>query len=124
MSVTKRDMTTKQLKRGDAPVFDRLYAALAPRVLAYLLRLTNGSRADAEDLTQETFVAAFAARADCTGSNPLAWLLGIARRRQRDAFRAASVRPETASNPLPDVATGNTLDETASRRIVLIKPES
>ncbi len=103
----------QQIKNGDA--------SAAPRVLAYLLRLTGGSRSDAEDLTQETFLAAYAGRSDFGGSNPLAWLFGIARRRQRDAFRAASVRPQTVAGDVPEPATGGiAVDESVPRRVVLL----
>jgi RNA polymerase sigma factor (sigma-70 family) len=67
--------------------FNRLYAELAPRVLGYLLRRMP-SRADAEDVLQETFLAAYAGRQQYRGSaQPLAWLLGIARRRCADRLR-------------------------------------
>lgn len=80
-------VSARALRRGDGAAFDLLYAELAPRVLGYLLRLTD-NRADAEDLLQETFLAAYDARSKYAGrSQPLAWLLGIARRRWRDGLR-------------------------------------
>jgi RNA polymerase sigma-70 factor (ECF subfamily) len=81
------DHEAKQIRAGDPGAFDRVFDGYAPRVLGYLLRLT-GSRAEAEDLTQETFLAAYAGRVGFSGrSQPLAWLLGIARRRWRDGRR-------------------------------------
>ena len=78
--------------RGEAATFDALYAACAPRVQSYLFLLT-GEWTAAEDLMQETFLAAYAARHTYQGkSQPLAWLLGIARRRWRDKERV--VRPK------------------------------
>ena len=92
------------LTSGDPRAFDRLYTECAPRVLGYLLRLTGGKRAEAEDLVQETFLAAYAHRERFGGrSQPLAWLLGIAHRRWRDDRRTP--RPETT--PLsPDDTEG------------------
>src|SRR5579871_5394343 len=82
---------TEAIRTGDRRAFDRLHTDLAPRVRGYLQRLTRGNRAAAEDLTQETFLAAYHGRAGYTGSaNPLAWLMGIARRRWRDGERSAS----------------------------------
>jgi RNA polymerase sigma-70 factor (ECF subfamily) len=79
---------TAPLRSGDPRAFDQLYADLAPRVMGYVLRLNGGGRAEAEDIVQETFLAAFTGRSSFTGrSQPLAWLLGIARRRWRDDHR-------------------------------------
>jgi RNA polymerase sigma-70 factor (ECF subfamily) len=111
---------TKNLRSGDPSAFDRLYASFAPRVLAYLLRLTGGSRADAEDLTQETFLAAYSTRSEISGGDALAWLFGVARRRQRDNFRARSARPETSaaeSGEIADVAPP--IPEATARKVVL-----
>jgi RNA polymerase sigma-70 factor (ECF subfamily) len=83
----RRNREAKEIRDGDTDAFDRLFDQYAPRVLVYLLRLT-GSRTEAEDLTQETFLAAFAGRDGYRGrSHPLTWLLGIARRRWRDGRR-------------------------------------
>jgi RNA polymerase sigma-70 factor (ECF subfamily) len=75
------------VRNADASFFNRLFSDLAPRVQGYLRRLT-GSTAEAEDLTQEVFLAAYAARHSYKGgAQPLGWLLGIARRRWRDKNR-------------------------------------
>jgi RNA polymerase sigma-70 factor (ECF subfamily) len=67
-----------------------MYRKNAARVLGYLRRLTGGDREAAEDLTQEVFLAAYRGRSGYTGQvPPIAWLLGIARRRWRDAARGA-----------------------------------
>lgn len=71
-----------------AAEFDALFSQYAGRVLAFARRLT-GSVAEAEDLTQDTFVAAWHGRAAFGGrAKMLTWLLGIAVRRHRDARRA------------------------------------
>ena len=86
-------------QQGDRPAFDTLFARYAPRVLAFALRLTNGRRADAEDLTQETFVAAYRGAERFRGAaRPLTWLLSIAVRRHRDSNR----RGQIASVPLQE----------------------
>lgn len=80
---------------GDRQAFDELFDRYADRVLGFAIHLTR-SRADAEDLVQEAFVAA------CTGysafqgrSSILTWLLGIAVRRWRDRSRQQT--PEMVS---------------------------
>ena len=79
---------SETLRTVDTPLFDRLFADLAPRVRGYLQRLTGGDTAEAEDLTQEVFLAAYAARDTYRrGAQPIGWLMGIARRRWRDGNR-------------------------------------
>ena len=74
-------------RRGDAAAFDTLYRRHAGRVMAFARRLT-GSGQDAEDLTQEVFVAAFRGLERFEGrSTLLSWLLGIAVRKRRDQAR-------------------------------------
>lgn len=111
---------SKRLRSGDTRAFNRLYAAFAPRVLAYLLHLTGGIRTEAEDLTQETFLAAYAARSEVSAPNLLPWLFGVARRRQRDAFRASTTRPRTASFESDELeGAEQPVSEAVTRRVVL-----
>ena len=84
----------QKIGSGDGRAFDRLYADFAPRVLGYL-RLLTENRAAAEDLLQETFLAAYSGRDSYKGTaSPLAWLLGIARRRFRDSRRFSQRAPK------------------------------
>jgi RNA polymerase sigma-70 factor, ECF subfamily len=106
-----------ELRAGDHAAFDRLYARYAARVTGYLVRLT-GSRAAAEDLTQETFLASYNGRALYQGrGRPLAWLMGIASRRGRDWLR----RPHPATAELHEdlPAYGSTPEEKAVARVAL-----
>ncbi len=80
-------------RTGDRAAWDTLYDQTAPRLLAWARSLT-GCASDAEDLAQETFVAAFAQSGGFRGkSSVLTWLCGIALRKWRDKRR--SPRPET-----------------------------
>lgn len=75
-------------RKKDRAAFDALFARYGGRVYSFALYLTGGSRADAEDIVQETFVAAFqGADTYRGGSRLLTWLLGIALRRFRDGNR-------------------------------------
>jgi RNA polymerase sigma-70 factor, ECF subfamily len=78
------------LERGDD--FDRLYRRHAPSVYRYALAVL-GNRADAEDVTQQTFLRAYSA-VD-RGSRPRKaenWLLTIAHNEVRRHFRVARGR--------------------------------
>ncbi|HEY7373517.1 MAG TPA: RNA polymerase sigma factor [Polyangia bacterium] len=73
--------------RGDAAAFHRLYAMLAPRILAYLTGLL-GDKAAAEDALQLTFLKLHEARASYVlGADPVPWLYTIAHRTGLDELR-------------------------------------
>jgi RNA polymerase sigma factor (sigma-70 family) len=73
--------------RGDAAAFHRLYAMLAPRILAYLTGLL-GDKAAAEDALQLTFLKVHEARSSYViGANPIPWIYTIAHRTSLDEIR-------------------------------------
>lgn len=84
--------------------FACLYENYGRDVLGILLRLTNGNRSEAEDLTQETFLAAFRGQNSFSGRVPMrAWLVGIAARRWRDSRRRPTL-PTTALLEEPSIS--------------------
>jgi RNA polymerase sigma-70 factor (ECF subfamily) len=91
---------------GDAAAFRELYAALAPRLLGYLSKLTK-SRAVADDLLQQTFLKVHRARAAyITGTDPLPWFYSIAHRTFLDEARRVSRGIVKATDEVPEVAAG------------------
>jgi len=77
----------RALRRGDPGAFDELYRRHHARIWAFLVRLA-GTRAEAEDLFQETWLsAARHARSLSEDSEPIAWLYTIARNKHRSARR-------------------------------------
>jgi len=104
---------------GDAAAFRALYAALAPRLLGYLVRMTR-DRAVAEDLLQQTFFKVHRARAAYVrGADPVPWIYAIAHRTFLDEVRrgkrGAAV---TEEGELPEVAavlTGEAAEVAAAR---------
>ncbi|WP_181780649.1 RNA polymerase sigma factor [Pseudonocardia pini] len=88
-------MSGQQGVRPD-PGFDllALYDTALPEVYGYLLARC-GRRSLAEDLTAETFLAAVSA---CRSGSPrvtVAWLVGIARHKLADHWRALEVQDRT-----------------------------
>lgn len=68
-----------RMRRGDENAFEVLYARHQPAVYRYALRMT-GSRDQADDTVQETFLSLLANRSYDAGSGPLrAYLYGTAR---------------------------------------------
>lgn len=84
-----------RIRSGDPRGFATLYTEYGSRVMGFLLRLT-GNRAEAEDILQEVFMAAYTGRTGFQGRSRLvSWLLGIAARRWRDRKRYST--PELLS---------------------------
>jgi len=74
---------------ADDGAFESWYRRTLPRVYSYLVSRSGGDVALAEDLTQQTFVAALDQRSRYDGrSDTVTWLCGIARHKLADHFRA------------------------------------
>ncbi|MFF8959589.1 RNA polymerase sigma factor [Streptomyces sp. NPDC014894] len=86
------------LLRGDERSFAAIYRRWGPLVHALAARSLGDSR-EAEDVTQQVFLAAWRGRAGFRPERgPLgAWLVGIARRKTVDALAARTRRGELAA---------------------------
>jgi len=72
----------------DPAAFADFYDQTLPRVYVYFLHRVGGNVAAAEDLTQETYLAAVRElRRDRIGDDPVRWLFGIARHKLLDHYR-------------------------------------
>ncbi|GAA4609887.1 RNA polymerase sigma-70 factor (ECF subfamily) [Actinoplanes octamycinicus] len=112
----------ERLRAGDATALREAYDRHGAAVL-YLAQRVLGNAADAEDVTQVTFVAAWAGR---DGFDPqrgtlLAWLLGIARRKAVDRVRAAAreQRATGAAQAQPPAAPAAESPERVVDRLVV-----
>lgn len=73
----------------DASVFQAFYEENLPKIYGYFLNRCGGDASVAEDLTQETFLAAVREiRKEKPISHPPAWIQGIARHKLMDFFRS------------------------------------
>src|SRR5436190_10561594 len=93
MSSSDRQLVRRSLS-GDRRAFDLLYHGHVTRVFHFLRRLT-GEAAEAEDLTQETFLAAYRSLASWRGEGGFGtWLCGIAFRQYAGARRHRRLETE------------------------------
>jgi RNA polymerase sigma-70 factor (ECF subfamily) len=82
-----------EAERATSESFVELYNTYAPAVTRYLIRLT-GSRDEAEDLAQETFLKALRHWEQLEdGANVPSWLFRIARNTAYDTFRRRRRNP-------------------------------
>jgi RNA polymerase sigma factor (sigma-70 family) len=94
LAVVDEHSLRERLAAGDAAAFRELYQAQAPRLLRLLLRLL-GDAGLAEEILQDTFLAAFESARDFRGEASLAtWLARIALRRALNARRGRARRRE------------------------------
>lgn len=92
---------------GDAAAFRELYAAVAPKLYGYLLRMAR-QRAVADDLLQLTFLKVHRARsAFVRGADPVPWIYSIAHRTFLDEARRVK-------RAVVSVAHGDELPEQAA----------
>jgi RNA polymerase sigma-70 factor (ECF subfamily) len=91
--------------KGDQKGFSVLYNKYKNRVFGFLFKMT-GERNVAEDLLQETFLAAYrnAFQFDRTRSF-LSWLFGIAHKRTIDYFRHAKVEIDHRQEAMESVGS-------------------
>src|SRR5215510_14018187 len=83
-------VTELQQALADDAAFEAWYRRTLPRVYSYLLSRCASDTALAEELSQQTFVAAIDQRARFDGrSDSVTWLCGIARNKLADHFRKA-----------------------------------
>jgi len=98
-----------------------LYDGHAPVLLAYALRLTDGDRARAEDIVQETLVRAWRHldRLDESSGPVRPWLFTVAQRLAIDAHRARKARPpETGDAVLASVPSLDEMEPTLDRIVI------
>lgn len=77
---------------ADDRAFREWYDLTLPRVYGYLYGRCGRDPELAKELTQQTFVAAIGARAGPSNDDPVAWVIGIARHRLADHFKALERR--------------------------------
>jgi len=94
MSLPAEDApVVEAVRRGDARALEDLYRRHGPRIYALLLRMLRES-ADAEEILQETFVAAWRRAGEYASSRGSveAWLITLARSRAVDRIRNRGAR--------------------------------
>ncbi len=115
------------LARGDRAAVTAFYREHLDAVYAFVLWRVGGDRADAEDVTQETFVTALRAVREFRGDSALrTWLLGIAKNKAheklRERGRLEATPDEALARALGSLDAVALLDEVAraeeTRRLV------
>lgn len=95
LSGPQLEEVVENAKRGDVEAFQDLYGVFGERIFNYIYRLC-GSREDAEDLTQDTFIQAFRKLGTLKENKKIqSWLYRIAQNNVYQKFRSKG--PQTES---------------------------
>lgn len=111
------DELMARVAAGDEAAFAELYERHRRPVFAFLLHLTGGGRATAEDLLQEAFLRAWRGRAEYRPAGEFrAWLFTIARRLAVDWFRRQGLAWESSAAAADTPAPAEAPDRRAEAR--------
>src|ERR1700733_15501341 len=103
----------RQSQAGDLAAFEELVCRYEKRIYSFIFQ-SCGHHADAREVTQDTFVRAFAAIAQFDPARSFAsWLFAIARRKGIDCFRA---RIPGDDQPAPEESDPDDPAELLARR--------
>ena len=106
---------------NDEALLRELHDEHAHALWAYVVGLTNGDRAQAQDVVQETMLRAWRnpqVLAQTSGS-ARGWLFTVAKRIVIDDWRSARSRRERASADLPERPVPDGIDQAVDRHVVL-----
>jgi RNA polymerase sigma-70 factor (ECF subfamily) len=112
-SLTAVDLAMSRYADGEDGAFSDVFTGLAPRLQAFLRRLT-GSEDLASDLTQETFMRMHRARGSfARGTSVVPWAYAIARNCFVSHARSAGVKAARGAVDIDDHAPAAGLDASA-----------
>ena len=113
-------MTATLVATSDEQLLRALHDEHAQALWSYVVRLTQGDRAKAQDIVQETMLRAWRTPGvlDQSGGSARGWLFTVAKRIVIDEWRAASRRHETVTDEVPEpLARGAAVDAVAERAV-------
>ena len=106
---------------SEADLLRTLHDEHARVLWAYVVKLTNGDRAKAQDVVQETLLRAWRNPKvlDQSAGSARGWLFTVARRIVIDEWRSARSRPEVVAADVPERAVADATELVADREVVL-----
>lgn len=104
----------------DAEVLRALHDRSAAALWRYVLPLTGGDPARAQDVVQETLLRAWRnpRELDPETAAARAWLFTVARRIVIDQWRASRSRPETPTDQVPEQAVSDAAEQVVNRAVL------
>lgn len=105
---------------SDADLLRALHDQHAHALWAYVVNLTNGDRARAQDVVQETMLRAWRNPQvlDQRGGSARSWLFTVAKRIVIDEWRSSRARPEVVTDDVPEQPVADTTEQAVDRHLV------
>ncbi len=106
---------------SDEDLMRVLHDQHARALWSYLVGLTNGDRARAQDIVQETLLRAWRNPSvlDQSRGSARPWLFTVARRILIDEWRSSRARHEVLRDTPPEVVVSDEMDQLDNRRLVV-----
>jgi len=114
------DATLGSVVDSDADLMRALHDEHAPALWAYVVNLTNGDRAKAQDVVQETMQRAWRTPAvlDQSGGSARGWLFTVAKRIVIDDWRRRRAHPEVVTDIVPELPVADEAQRIVDHQIV------
>ena len=106
---------------SESELLRTLHDEHAGALWAYVVNLTNGDRAKAQDVVQETMLRAWRNPQvlDQSRGSARGWLFTVAKRIVIDEWRAARSRPEVITYDVPEQSVADRTEQAVDRQIVV-----
>lgn len=113
--------TLSPVRAGDAELMRALHDRHASALWSYVVGLTGGDRARAQDVVQETLLRAWRTPAvlDQAEGSVRGWLYTVARRIVIDEWRSTRNKPEVITDVVPERRSADMSDRIADRQLVV-----
>ena len=109
------------MRTDDAELLRELHAEHSTALWSYVVGLTNGDRAQAQDVVQETMLRAWRNPQVLAQANGSArgWLFTVAKRLVIDEWRTARSRRERVTDAVPEKPVADATDRAVDHHIVV-----
>jgi RNA polymerase sigma-70 factor (ECF subfamily) len=113
--------TLSAVRAGDAELMRALHDRHASALWSYVVGLTGGDRARAQDVVQETLLRAWRTPAvlDQAEGSVRGWLYTVARRIVNDEWRTSRFRREVVTDVVPDHGHNDETEAVVNRQVVI-----
>lgn len=113
--------TLSPVRAGDAELMRALHDRHASALWSYVVGLTGGDRARAQDVVQETLLRAWRTPAvlDQAEGSVRGWLYTVARRIVIDEWRTSRFRREVVTDVVPDHGHNDETETVVNRQVVI-----
>lgn len=121
-----RPLVAAVLDGGDEAAFRQLYRRHSPRLFNFLLRMLGGSRRDAEDVLQETWIRVVEKLGTFRGDAAFGtWLTGVGLNMARTHLRRLGRRDEVVVEDVPEapVRPATTAESIDLERAISLLPD-